>query len=143
MAGMCHATLIIEATERSGTLITARLATDYNRELLVVPGDIFSKNSGGVHQFLKLGATPVTTPEDILYALNIEPDTSKTATAPVSNKALSAIEQRVIDVLHEPTDRDTLIRTIDLSSSEANALLMQMEMAGHISSEHNIYRAVI
>ena len=55
MAGISHATLVIEAKEKSGSLITARLATDYNRELLVVPGSIFSEESKGTHQFLKLG----------------------------------------------------------------------------------------
>lgn len=73
MAGMAHATLVVEAAEQSGTLITARMATDYNRDVLVVPGDIFSKTSAGAHQYLKLGATPVTSAEDILFALGIEP----------------------------------------------------------------------
>ncbi|MEX0917527.1 MAG: DNA-processing protein DprA [Candidatus Paceibacterota bacterium] len=71
VTGMSHATLVIEAAERSGSLISARLASDYNRDVLVVPGDIFSEQSFGTHQFLKLGATPVTTPEDILLALNL------------------------------------------------------------------------
>ena len=62
MAGISHATLVIEATEKSGTLITARLTTEYNRELLIVPGNIFSDSSKGNHQFLKLGAVPITTP---------------------------------------------------------------------------------
>ncbi|MEM9337057.1 MAG: DNA-processing protein DprA, partial [Patescibacteria group bacterium] len=72
VAGVSHATLLIEAAEKSGTLITAKLATDYNRELLVVPGSIFSQTSKGTHQFMKLGATPVTSPEDILDILQIE-----------------------------------------------------------------------
>jgi DNA processing protein len=54
VAGISRATLLVEAAEKSGTLITARLTADYNRELLVVPGSIFSKNSQGVHQFLNL-----------------------------------------------------------------------------------------
>ena len=62
MVGLSHAVLLIEASEKSGTLITARLTAEYNRDLLVVPGNIFLENSFGVHQFLKLGATPVTTP---------------------------------------------------------------------------------
>ncbi|MFT5037042.1 MAG: DNA processing protein [Candidatus Azotimanducaceae bacterium] len=144
MAGMCHATLIIEAAEKSGTLITARLATDYNRELLVVPGNIFSANSQGVHQFLKLGATPVTTATDILYALGINPEEAKEKTASsLSLPDLSSNEQKVLDALREPTDRDTLIRALDIPPHEANALLMQMEMTGHIASEQNLYRAVI
>ena len=72
MAGLCKATLLIEAGPKSGTLITARMAVDYNRELLAVPGSIFSKNSYGTHQFLKLGATMVTEASDILAVLNIE-----------------------------------------------------------------------
>ena len=73
MAGLAKATLLIEAGEKSGTLITARLAADYNRDVLVVPGSIFSKTSMGVHQFLKLGATPVTSAADILDACEDEP----------------------------------------------------------------------
>ena len=74
VAGISQATLLIEAAEKSGTLITARMATDSNRELLVVPGNIFGNNSAGVHQFLKLGATPVTKAKDILDVLGIETD---------------------------------------------------------------------
>jgi len=143
MAGMSHATLLIEAAERSGTLITARLAADYNRELLVVPGDIFSKNSKGVHQFLKLGATPVTEPADILYTLGIDPKKEGARPPAAPPRELPPQEQAVIDTLHEPTERDTLIRATGLPSHEANALLMQMEIKGLITSEHNIYRSIL
>jgi DNA processing protein len=72
VAGISNATLVIEAGEKSGSLITARLTADYNRELLVVPGNIFSNNSKGTHQFLKLGAIPITEPSDILNVLGID-----------------------------------------------------------------------
>lgn len=72
VCGISDATLIIEASEKSGSLITARLCVDSNRDLLVVPGSIFSENSKGVHQFLKLGATPVTDVKDILDVLGLE-----------------------------------------------------------------------
>jgi DNA processing protein len=71
MAGLSHATLVVEAEERSGTLITARLATEYNRDVLAVPGSIFSETSTGSHLLLKLGATPIRTSDDILEALHI------------------------------------------------------------------------
>jgi DNA processing protein len=132
MAGLCHATLLIEAAPKSGTLITARLATDYNRELLVVPGSIFSETSEGTHQFLKLGATPVTEASDILYALGITPD--KTETSPESVH-LSPQEELVIRLLKEPMDKDSLIRSLNLPTAEAIALLMQMELTGYISYE--------
>ena len=139
MAGMCQATILIEAAEASGTLITARMATDYNRELMVVPGSIFSKTAAGTHQFLKLGATPVTDAVDILHALHITPH--ETATLPRPD--LSPLETKVITLLHEPTDRDTLIRNLQLPVPEANILLMQMEFSGLIVTEGNNYRSVI
>ncbi|OGG87728.1 DNA protecting protein DprA [Candidatus Kaiserbacteria bacterium RIFOXYD1_FULL_42_15] len=143
MAGMSHATLLIEAGEKSGTLITARMATDYNRELLVVPGSIFSKNSLGTHQFLKLGATPVTTAEDILYALGIDPEATQKTKSFVSPADLSPAENQIIKLLFEPTDRDTLIRSLNLPSHIANTLLMQMEIKGLIASDSNIYHNII
>lgn len=142
VAGISHATLLIEAAEKSGTLITARLATDYNRELLVVPGNIFSRNSVGIHQFLKLGATPVTSSVDILEVLNIAPTTSS---EPVSqaNVELTLNEIKVIQLLREPLHRDELLRQLELPTAEANQLLMRMELNNHIASEQNIYRSLI
>lgn len=140
VAGISHATLLIEAAEKSGTLITARMTADYNRDLMVVPGSIFSKNSAGVHQFLKLGATPVTTAKDILDVLQIE-ETKVTETQSLSS--LSLAEQRVIRELTEPTHRDELIRKLCISTTEASQLLMMMELNGLISSEQNIYRALV
>lgn len=69
MAGMSRATLLIEAGEKSGTLITAYLALDYNRDVLVVPGNIFSPLSVGLHRLLRDGAAPVSSSADILEAL--------------------------------------------------------------------------
>lgn len=140
MAGMSHATLLIEAGERSGTLITARLATDYNREVLAVPGSIFSATSLGTHQFIKLGAIPVTSAEDILEVFNLtKTETKKDLPKPT----LSQAEKNVIALLREPTDKDTLIRHLDLSTTEVNILLMQMEIHGYIANENNIYLAKV
>lgn len=140
VAGISHATLLIEAAEKSGTLITARMATDYNRELLVVPGSIFSKNSTGVHQFMKLGATPVTRPKDILDVLQISEETE---TVTKSLPLLQPMEQKVIDLLPEPVHRDELIRTLPLPTSEAAQLLTLMELQNLVSAEQNIYRSLI
>jgi len=72
MAGLSQATLVIEAEEKSGTLITARLALDYNRDVLAVPGSILSQGSRGTNQLLRQGATPITSSEDLLGALGFE-----------------------------------------------------------------------
>jgi DNA processing protein len=136
MAGLSMATLLIEASAKSGTLITARLAVDYNRELLAVPGNIFSVNSHGVHQFIKLGATVVTEASDILTALRIpERDTTVTPTTPT----LSEAEVRVLAVLLEPLPKDMLIRNLGLGTAEASSLLMQMELKGILKYEAPYY----
>jgi DNA processing protein len=139
-AGISHATLLIEAKEKSGTLITARMTVDYNRELLVVPGSIFSSNSRGVHQFLKLGATPVTSGSDILDVLNVTNTLFTPSHQPKSTPTLSPIEKMVLDLLHEPTHRDELIRNTSLPVAEASQLLMTMELSGYIHCDNHIYR---
>ncbi len=72
MAGLSHATLVIEGEIDSGTLITARLALEYNREVLAVPGSIFSKTSDGPLSLIKNGATPITSVDDLLIALKLK-----------------------------------------------------------------------
>jgi len=138
MAGLCKATLVVEAKERSGSLITARLTTEYNRELLVVPGSIFSAESRGTHQFLKLGATPATEPSDILRALGIETETRASA---ISRTDLSDNERRVLLFIASPLPRDELIAALELPVSEANILLSTMEIKELIREELGIVRA--
>ncbi len=141
VAGISKATLLIEAAEKSGTLITARMATDYNRELLIVPGSIFSKTSEGVHQFLKLGATPVTCAEDIAEVLKVTKEVQAGEAKP--RPPLSPDETKVVNLLTEPRHRDELIRLLDMDISKASQLLMMMELSGHISSRDNVYRSML
>ena len=131
MAGLAKATLLIEAGEKSGTLITARLAADYNREVLVVPGSIFSPASRGTHQFLKLGATPITSSEDVLRALGFAPE--EVPSQEIDLSGLPERERAVMEFLSEPRDRDQIIEAIEISASDANILLMKMEIAGLIA----------
>ena len=126
MAGMSHAILVIEAVEKSGTLITARLALDYNRDVLTVPGSIFSKNSYGPHTLIRLGSTPITTSDDILLALNINAVEKKQ----ISQDSLSKNEQAVLKLLDSPLERDTLISELNMKISEANILISTMEIKG-------------
>ena len=109
---------------------------DYNRELLVVPGSIFSAESRGTHQFLKLGATPVTGPEDILVALGI----SVKEKGKVRQKDLSPSELRVLEIVADPLPRDLLIETLKMPISDANILLTTMEIKGLILEELGVVR---
>lgn len=136
MVGLSHAVLVIEASEKSGTLITARLTADYNRELMVVPGNIFNENSHGPHQFLRLGATPVTCPNDILEVLSIN---EKIIQSDVAAATFSHDEEKVAAALTEPRDRDTLIRMLQIEAQAANVLFMQMELNGHIYESNGIF----
>lgn len=141
MAGISKAVLIIEAEERSGTLITARLTTEYNRDLLVVPGSIFSPNSKGVNKLLHQGATPVTSSEDVLEALGFElpKDEEKQAKLFLD---LSPEEKKVANLLHEPLPRDELIRAMKIPTPTANAMLSVMEIKGLIKEEAGEIRLV-
>lgn len=134
MAGISKAVLIIEAEERSGTLITARLTTEYNRDLLVVPGSIFSPNSKGTNRLLKAGATPITSSEDVLEALGFEQKKDKERQIKLFLD-LSPEEKIVVDLLREPTPRDDLIRAMKISTPTANALISVMEIKGLIKEE--------
>jgi DNA processing protein len=134
MAGISKAVLIIEAEERSGTLITARLATEYNRDLLVVPGSIFSANSKGVNKLIHQGATPVTCSEDVLEALGFELPKKEERQAKLFYD-LSPEEKKIVALLREPMPRDDLIRAIKMPTPTANALLSIMEIKELIKEE--------
>ena len=134
MAGISKATLIIEAEEKSGTLITARLTTEYNRDLLVVPGSIFSPNSKGTNKLLHQGATPVTCAEDVLEALGFEKPKDEEKQAKLFLD-LSPEEKKVVDLLREPMGRDDLIRAMKFPTPTANAILSVMEIKELIKEE--------
>lgn len=134
MAGISKAVLIIEAEEKSGSLITARMALDYNRDVLAVPGSAFSSNSNGTNWLIKQGAIPVTTSEDVLLALGfevkkpIQSDKEKYADC-------SKDELKIINLLREPMERDDLIRELKMETGQANALLSMMELKELIKEE--------
>lgn len=135
VVGLSHAVLVVEAKERSGSLISARLAAEYNRDLLCVPGSIFSIESAGTNQFLRLGAAPATSPRDILEALGF--DASAASPRPAD---LSDAEQRVLEAIASPCSRDELIAALEMPVTEANILLSAMEIKGLITEEFGTIR---
>jgi DNA processing protein len=142
MVGISHAVLLIEAAERSGTLITARLATEYNRELLAVPHDITRVTAKGVNQFIKLGATPVTESADILSTLGIDPSISSEQQQ-LELATLSKDEQRVVELLSsDPLPRDELISKLDMEISKVNTMLSALEIKDIIKEEMGEIRLV-
>lgn len=138
MAGIADAVLVIEAEEKSGTSITARLATDYNRTLLAVPGSIFSTTSQGTNRLIKNGATPINNSLDILEALGYDMTEENNR-----NKSLfeelyidaSPTEKVILELLNEPLTRDELVIESDLSAQEINSALSLMEIKGYVKEE--------
>lgn len=134
MAGISKAVLIIEAEEKSGTLITARMALDYNRDVLAVPGSAFSSNSNGTNYLIKQGATPVTNSEDVLIALGFDIEKPK-QTDKEKYADCGKDEMRIIELLREPMERNDLIRELGMNVGPANALLSIMELKDLIKEE--------
>ncbi len=127
VAGLSQGTFVVEAPERSGALITANFALDYNREVFALLGSIFSENSIGTNNLIKSGATPVASSDDILKALGI-----KVEDAPKKQVDLSPLEEKIICALIEPMPRDELIRKIGLQVKEINPALSILEIRGII-----------
>lgn len=139
MAGISTATLIIEAEHKSGTRITAKLATDYNRDVLAVPGSIFSKKSEGTNELIRLGATPITCANDILEALGF----TVTEIAPMNLfSQCTPDEEIILNLLISPQPRGELIRKSHMPTHKVNILLSQMELKGMIKESGSEIRRV-
>ncbi|MDO8565438.1 MAG: DNA-processing protein DprA [bacterium] len=133
MAGMCHATIVIEAEKRSGTLITSRLATEYNRDVGAVPGPIHSSTSEGPHMLIRLGAALIRDHNDILELLGLKRRDENPTLMDIED--LSDEEKIFIKILETPCSRDELIRKSKLDTGSASAILSLLEIKGLIKEE--------
>lgn len=129
MAGLADAVLIIEAEELSGTLITARLAMEYNRDVLAVPGPITSTTSRGPNALIRDGAIPILSPTDILDALGITVHETQTQDSELLD-SLPEKERAAYLLLLEPLERDALFSSLELLPEQGNILLLELEMKG-------------
>ena len=137
IAGLCRATVVVEARERSGALITADFALEEGRDVLAVPGEITSALSAGTNALLKLGATPVTSADDVLELFDLQP--AKAEPADVGETA-----QTILDRLREGAlTADEVVRTSGLDPAAAAAALVELELARRIELEDGIYRASV
>ena len=129
VSGISDALLITEATEMSGTLHTARFALEQGREVLVVPGNITSPQSTGCNNLIKSGATPVTSVDDILFALGAT-NLSQTTYVHAGD---TPEEQAILDLLYGGTsDAHELLQTSDLELAVFTQTLTMLELAGKI-----------
>jgi DNA processing protein len=139
MAGLSDAVLVIEAEIKSGTLITSKLATDYNRNVLTVPGSIFSTNSEGPNMLIKLGATPITNENDLKEALGFNSE-KQNFKKDYSN--CSEDELKVIKLLKDPLEKDTLIEISEMNIGKINSIISILEIKGIIKEEMGEIRLI-
>lgn len=140
MTGISRAILVIEAEQKSGTLITARMATDYNRDVLAVPGSVFSPNSVGTNRLIRQGATPITNSNELLEALGFNVTQKLFEEKNLDN--CSPEEKEILEILREPISRDDITRRLGKSTSEVNTLLSIMEIKGLIKEEMGEIRMI-
>ena len=125
VAGLAQATVVVEARERSGALITADLALEEGREVFAVPGEITSALSAGTNRLLALGATPLLEAADVLRSFGIEP-ADRPPPADLSEPAASTLE-----VLGDgPASVDDLVAATGLGAAAVAAALSELELAG-------------
>jgi DNA processing protein len=137
VAGLCLATVVVEARARSGALITADFALELGREVFAVPGEITAGLSAGTNDLLRQGATPLLAAGDVLDVLGIERAT-KVRAAP------SGVAAAVLRLLaDQPREADELTRASGRTSAEVGAALTELELAGLVATADGLYRAVV
>ena len=137
ISGLSLGTLVVEAALQSGSLITARLATEQGREVFAIPGSIHAPQARGCHALIRQGAKLVETAQDIIEELgplanvarHVAPDNA--APAPKLDAPMAALLQQIG---HDPVSVDALIERSGLTADAVSSMLLQMELHGLVSS---------
>jgi DNA processing protein len=135
IAGLAAATVVVEARERSGALITADLALEEGREVFSVPGEITSALSAGTNALLRIGATALTSSADVLEAFGISPIAEQPVElSPPAELVLSRLRDR-------PASADELVRGLAVPAAEVATALAELELASLVDEQAGVYRA--
>lgn len=141
ISGLSRGTIVIEAGERSGALITAKFAVEQGRDVFAVPGSVLSPMSKGTNHIIGEGAIPMTNPATIISHLGLEKIKNVSS---VEKIEMSQLEQRVYQALGNNTMHvDDLCAKLDMPIEKINATLMMMQLKSMVIQENNLeYRAV-
>jgi DNA processing protein len=136
VAGLARATVVVEAREGSGALITADFALEEGREVFACPGEITSALSAGSNALLRLGATPLTSASDVLELFGLERQVT-VDDSQVDDRARLALAA----VRAAPRTADEAAQAAGLGPAEAAAALAELELAGLIEEAAGVYRS--
>ena len=146
-------TLVVEAAQKSGSLITARLALEQNREVFAIPGSIHNPMARGCHQLIRQGAKLVESADDILEELRItsaqnplypiKTDASTHENPKDAHKTLDPDHQKLLKCLaYEPASIDELVDSSNFNAAEIASMLLIMELEGIIVCQDGRYTCV-
>ncbi len=145
VSGLSLGTLVVEATLKSGSLITARQALEQNREVFAIPGPLQNPQKSGCHHLIRQGAILVENPMQIVDELKFIQSKQQTHSIKAAEKYrnLSNEQSRLAKVMdYEGASLDELIHRSNMPVAQLNVLLMDMELSGLIRQEHGEYALI-
>ena len=140
MAALSDAVLIVEAEEKSGTLITARQSLELGRDIGAIPGDIFSPTAQGTNMLIREGAYAITSSQNLFDLLHLLEEKTQVLT---QEKKYSEYESIIMKTLREPLDKDTLFTSTKLSFENFITAFSSLELQGHIKETFGEVRRIV
>jgi DNA processing protein len=146
MSALSDAVLIVEAGEKSGTLITARQSLELGRDIGAIPGDIFSETSQGSNKLIHDGAYSIASGDDLLDLLHLSKNTDTTTLFesplhPVTTYSPS--EKTILDILHNPQEKDALLASSKLPLTDFLTAFSTLELKGAIIESFGEVRKIV